>query len=101
MSGSSSTWGSSIELPAKGLLSKFARTLDSVDIIASNRVREVSWAESDAEMEGRERRPAYRRLEEEAGRRLGEEALCIVLSAGWLAVTAANEVGIICLIWKQ
>jgi len=101
VSGSSSNRGSSIELPAEGLLSKFAKTLDSADIIASNRVSEVSWVESDAGVEGRERRPAYRRPEEEAGRRLGEEAQCIVLSAGWLAVTAVNEMGIISLIWKQ
>ena len=101
MSGSSSTWGSSIELPAEGLLSKFAKMLDSVDIIASNRVSEVSWAESDAGVEGRKRRPAYRRPEEEAGRRLGGEARCIVLGAGWPTATAVNQMGIICLIWKQ
>ena len=70
LSGSSSTWGSSTEPPAEGLLSKFAKTLDSADIIASNRVSEVNWAESDAEVGGRKRRPAYRRLEEEAWRRL-------------------------------
>ena len=74
MSGSSSAWGSSTEPPAEGLLSKFANTLDSADIIASNEVSDVSWAELDAEVEGIRRRPAYRRPEEEEEEEEEEEA---------------------------
>ena len=43
MSGSFSAWGSSTEPPAEDLLSKLVSTLDSVDIIASSEVGEVSW----------------------------------------------------------
>lgn len=60
VSGSSSAWGSSTEPPAEDLLSKFVNTFDSVDIIASNKVSDICWAELDVEVEGIKRRPAYR-----------------------------------------
>ena len=68
VSGSSSACGSSTEPPAEGLLSKFVNTLESADIIASNKVSEINWAELDAKAGGIRRRPAYRRAEEEAER---------------------------------
>ena len=52
MSGSSSAWGSSSGPPGGDLLSKFVNTLDRVDIIASNKVSEINWAELDAGAKG-------------------------------------------------
>lgn len=66
MSGSSSVCGSPTEPRAGDLLSKFANTLASVDIIASNNIVEVSRAGLWIRIERINRRPAYRRAREEA-----------------------------------
>jgi hypothetical protein len=69
VSGSSSTWGSPTEPPSGGLLSKLVSTLDSVDIIALNKMRELYLVrlEDRAGRVERERRPAYRAKEEAEG----------------------------------
>jgi len=76
VSGSPSTWGSWNEPPSGDLLSKFVSTLDSVDIIASNGMGEAGWARVRIRAGWIQRRPAYRRAEEqrvEVKRRLGEQ----------------------------
>jgi hypothetical protein len=73
VSGSSSTWGSPTEPPSGGLLSKPVSTLDSVDIIALNKMRELDLVrfEGRAGRVERERRPAYKKRR----RRLRERLL--------------------------
>lgn len=66
MSGSFSAWGSSTGPPTEDFPSRFVSTLDSAGIIASNEIGNVSWAGLGIRAERIERRPAYRRMEEEA-----------------------------------
>ena len=84
MSGSPSAWGSSTEPPSGDLLSKFVSTLDRVDIIASNGVGEVDWVRLWIRAGWIQRRPAYRRAEEqrvEVDWRLGEQGEVVVPGA--------------------
>jgi len=76
VSGSPSTWGSSTEPPIGDLLRKFVRIVDSVDIIASDEVGAVDWVRLRIRAEWTQRRPAYRRAEEqrvEVNWKLGEQ----------------------------
>lgn len=91
MSGSSSAWGSSSGPPGGDLLSKFVNALDNADIIASNKVSEVNWAELDVEVEGAERRPAYRRA------KVGGMTLRTERLLSWASNSRSlDEMGIIC-----
>lgn len=84
--------------PVEDLLSKFVNMVDSVDIIASSNVADVSLVGLDTAVEGIKRRPAYRRARD-LGRRRGHRGSRTSYCYGRL--TGVNKLGIVYPIWKR